>query len=163
MQYKFRTYPEILFNCRRNLHFSVKIAPPNTQLMVICCLMAIGLWFCEDEGKKFGRDWVIWGIEIELLGWGSVGVERIMDFVFSNVKQKMREKSLFKTIARVPSRPIKPLSRPPNVLGSLSRPPTPPSWLGGGFSPGVSSSRQSGSQCWGKRVIGIVPLIVIQQ
>ena len=36
-------------------------------------------------------------------------------------------------------------------------------WLGGRFAPGASSSRQSGSHCWGKRIIGFVPLTLIQQ
>ena len=36
-------------------------------------------------------------------------------------------------------------------------------WLGGRFAPGASSSRQSGSHCWGKRIIRIVPLTRIQQ
>ena len=36
-------------------------------------------------------------------------------------------------------------------------------WLGFGYTSGASSSKQLGSQHWGKRIIGIVPLTWIQQ
>ena len=36
-------------------------------------------------------------------------------------------------------------------------------WLGCGYTSGASSSKQLGSQHWGKRIIGIVPLTWIQQ
>ena len=36
-------------------------------------------------------------------------------------------------------------------------------WLGVGYTPGASSSKQLGSQHWGKRIIRIVPLTWIQQ